>query len=60
MIEIEVNKDNLLNFIANIRNEDEAELRYFIKDNLSKNFVDICLKNKEKTYFLRKLKLLQA
>lgn len=52
MIEIEINEQNLFKFISNIRQEDWQELNYFIKDNLIQNFIDICLRNKQNSYFL--------
>lgn len=51
---IEINEKNLLNFIDNIRLEDEKELEYVFKDNYKKRFIDIALelRNDKNSYFL--------
>lgn len=51
---IEINEENLLEFVNNIRLEDEKELEYVFKDDYKKQFINIALslKNDKNSYFL--------
>ena len=52
MIEIEINKQNLENFLLNIRKSDKEELIYFFGKNYKDKFIDIVLKNINSTSML--------
>ncbi len=52
MIEIEINKQNLIAFLKDIKKEDKEELVFSYPKNYKEKFIDVCLKNTETTYFL--------
>ncbi len=51
MKEIEINKENLIKLFNNLRKDDLRELKVIFKNNIKRNFVKICLENKD-TYFI--------
>ena len=51
MKEIEINKENLIKLFDNLRKDDLYELKATFKNNIKRNFVKICLENKD-TYFI--------
>lgn len=53
MIEIEINKENLIKFIDDLKPSDKEELEYFYKEDCCEKFIKIVLENDNKhTYFL--------
>ncbi|MBQ8476418.1 hypothetical protein IJ531_05075 [bacterium] len=52
MIEIEINKNNLEQFLDNIRDEDKKELIYFLGKDYRNIFIKTVLDNIDTTYFL--------
>lgn len=52
MIEIEINRKKLSEFLKNIRKEDKIELEVLYGKSYKKKFIEVCLNNKLETYFL--------
>lgn len=52
MIEIEVNRKNLSEFLKNIRKEDEVELKSVLGEDYKNKFIEITLNKDYETYFL--------
>ena len=52
MIEAEITKDLLVAFLNDLRKEDKLELDEFFKNNTLDDFLNICLEDKNLTYFL--------